>query len=166
MRRVIPVLGFCLATTALPAAAQDWQTVSASRQLHDDEKLVASVRFLSGTIRIFPADNRTLYNAEMRYDAEQFRVLNRFSAGSSYLRIGLDAEGFTGDLELDESSPQNLDLALPMAVPTDLRLTFGVARAELFLMKVKLRPALFPFDSELARVQDFHFVPAPLGRLA
>lgn len=133
MRRLIPLLALLLAAAALPAAAQDWQTVTASRQLHDDEKLIASVNFLSGSVRVFPADNRTLYKAEMRYDAEQFRPLNRFSTGSSYLRIGLDAEDFKGDLDLDEQSPQYLDLALPLAVPTDLRMTFGVAHAELEL---------------------------------
>lgn len=141
MRSVLPLVVVGLAAITVPSAAQDWQTVTTSRQLHGDEKLVASVNFLSGTIRVFPADNRTLYKAEMRYDAEQFRPLNRFSNGSSYLRIGLDAEDFKGDLDLDERSPQYLDLALPLAVPTDLRMTFGVARAELELGGIALSKA-------------------------
>lgn len=132
--RSVPLLAIAgLAAITVPAAAQDWRTVTTSRQLHGEEEFVASVKFLSGTIRVFPADDRTLYKAEMRYDADQFRPLNRFSTGSSYLRIGLDGEDFKGDLDLDELSPQFLDLALPLAIPTDLRLEFGVARADIEL---------------------------------
>ena len=145
MRRVSILAGLCLVGVSGQLVGQDWQTLTTSRQLTGEEKLTATVQFLSGTVRVFPADNRTLYKAEIRYDAEQFRPLNRFRAGSSFsLRVGLDADGFTGDLDLDESSPQYLDLALPLVVPVDLTMELGVARADielggLAISKVEIR---------------------------
>lgn len=133
MRSVFPLAIVGLAAITVPAAAQDWQTVTTSRQLHGEEEFTASVKFLSGTLRVFPADNRTLYKARMRYDAEQFQPINRFNTGSSSLAVGLDANDYKGDLDLDEHSPQFLDLELPLAIPTDLRLEFGVVRADIEL---------------------------------
>jgi hypothetical protein len=133
MRNVLPLVIAGLATITVPAAAQDWQTVTTSRQLHGEEEFTASVKFLSGTLRVFPADNRTLYKAQMRYDAEQFQPINRFSTGSSRLAVGLEADDYKGDLDLDEHSPQFLDLELPLAIPTDLRLEFGVVSADIEL---------------------------------
>ena len=134
IRRASIIAGLCLVGVSGHLVGQDWQTMTASRQLNGEEKLTTTVQFLSGTVRVFPADNRTLYKAQIRYDAEQFSPLNRFRAGSSFsLRVGLDAEGFSGDLDLDESSPQYLDLALPLEVPVDLRMELGVARADIEL---------------------------------
>jgi hypothetical protein len=132
--RTAAIVGLCLVGALGQLRAQDWQTMTTSRQLHGEETLSATVQFLSGTVRVFPADNRTLYKAQMRYDAEQFQPVNRIRPGSSFrLRVGLDTDDFKGDLDLDASSPQYLDVALPLAVTTDLRMELGIARADIEL---------------------------------
>ncbi len=133
MRLPTAIVALAVLVLGTPLVAQDWQTISTSRQFHAEEKLVASVEFLTGSIRIHAADARTLYQAQMRYDADRFRARNRYYPSSNYLRIGLDVEHLGGDIEFDEGSPQYLDLALPLAVPTDLRMEFGAAYAELEL---------------------------------
>ena len=60
MRRASLIAGLCLVGVSGQLVGQDWQTMTASRQLNSEEKLTTTVQFLSGTVRVFPADNRTL----------------------------------------------------------------------------------------------------------
>ncbi len=148
-RRTVITMRSALVAAAIAAvvagdgAAQDWQTYSSSRQFQGESEITTTVQFLAGTMRIRPGSPATLYRATMRYDASRFNVVNRWSSrGASdrpgegveaFLRVGLDAENLKGRLSSGGDSPQYLDVELSPSVPTDLRVRFGMARADIEL---------------------------------
>jgi hypothetical protein len=65
----------------------------------------------------------------------------RYEAAAQELHLGVDADGIDRDLELSDESPQYLRVELAPAVPAELELEFGIARAQLDLGGLSLRRA-------------------------
>jgi hypothetical protein len=125
----------------VPATAQSWRTESLSRQVHGEEQLALEVRFAAGVLRIAPGDPATLYNAELRYDADLFRSEAEYTPADRHLLLGVTLRDRRHDLHWDDELPQYLDLSLSPAVPLALELEFGAAQAEIDLGGLSLMAA-------------------------
>ncbi len=136
MRRLVPCLGLVLvALTTSSVSAQDWRTVTSMRQAAGEDALRVEVQYGAGRLQVAPGSATALYRANLRYDAETVRPLVSYSNG--LLRVGID------DLRVRGRNLKSghLELALSTAVPIDLKLEFGAARAELDLGGLRLRRA-------------------------
>lgn len=128
-----------LALTALAllapslAHAQDWQTVSQSRQHGGEDALRVDVEYAAGTLSLATAGPGELYRMSMRYNADA--LTPRISYDASRLRIGMQDARIRGR----NMRSGALDLKLSPDVPIDLALSFGAAEAELDLGGLRLR---------------------------
>lgn len=134
-----------------PAAAQEWRDFRTARHVGGVEAMEVELLYAGGRLGVSPAEPSVLYDARLRYDAENFlphrewRRVGRtghFRLTTSSAREGVDADHATpsGDAKLDlEDLPRDadvdgrLDLVLNPSVPTDLRLGIGAGRARLEL---------------------------------
>ena len=112
------------------AAAQDWRTVTMSRQLGEPGALAVVVKYGAGHFTIRPTRDGSLYRMRLRYDEEVYQPVADYQAGT--LRLGVEGIGkkirVGGDDERGE-----LELELAHGVPMDLELDFGAVRADLDL---------------------------------
>ena len=116
--------------------AQRWKTVTAARQVTDEDDLRVRVEYGAGVLTIRRGERGELYNAFFHFDEE--RVVPKAEYAHGLLEVGLSTletshSGF-GDWP-DESA---LDLELAPGVPLDLDLNFGAGRAELDLTGLML----------------------------
>jgi hypothetical protein len=124
-----------LGASAPPAAAQDWRTETMSRQLAGQERLEIDLRNAVGTLRVRPANARTLFSMNLSYDAEVFRAVTEFDGE----RATLGLEGRDRDLRIKKGNrTPEMDVRLSPAVPLDLSLDFGAGRAEVDLGGLRL----------------------------
>jgi len=130
------ILGAALvATTSLPAGAQEFRTVSQSRALAGEESLDVQVKYGAGVLSVGPADGGVLYALDLRYDERQFDPMTNFSNG----RLEVGVEGRGRNIDLDDGDDGRLDLKLAPGLPMDLRLEFGAGRATVDLGGLALR---------------------------
>lgn len=123
------------AACATPAAAQDWRTVSTTRQVAGEELLRVEIEYGAGHLEITPGVGNLLYRANVRYDADAFEPVTAYADGR--LKLGLDGRHIRGgDLETGR-----LELQLGPSVPVDLDLEFGAAEADLELGGLRVREA-------------------------
>lgn len=142
LRRVLP-LASAGALLLLPsgAAAQTWQSVSASRRVQGEERLRVEIEFAVGTFRLGPAEGNALYNADILYDAEYFTPRIEYDAQRGRLELGVIPEVESGlDLDYDDTD-QQLTVGLSRSVPTTLELKFGAARADIALGGIPMERA-------------------------
>ena len=120
------------AAVTLPAemAAQDWQTMSASRRVSSNESMDVRVRYGAGRFQIRSGDARTLYKMDLRYDAEHFEPVVDVSRRS--LELGTRTLGNNLNLKGDNDIGE-MEVELSTGVPMDLVLEFGAVRANLDL---------------------------------
>jgi hypothetical protein len=123
------------------STAQSWHTKSLSRQYRGERHLTVSVEFASGSFTLQPTEGSALYRAELRYDEEHFDPVARYETASQELHLGVDADEIDRDFELSDESPQYLHVELSPAVPTELDLEFGIAKAQIDLGGLSLRRA-------------------------
>lgn len=116
----------------LPQAgtAQDWRTVTISRQHSGESDMRVRVRYGAGRLDIRAADPGSLYRMELRYDEETFEPVaeyegDRLELGVRSIRKNINWPG------KKDSGEMNLRLA--RNVPMDLDLEFGAVRADLDL---------------------------------
>lgn len=131
-------LGVMVATTFLISAraeAQDWRTITSTRQSKNEESLNVDVEYGAGRLFITPALNNTLYKATLRYDAKAFKPLTRYQNG--HLRVGIEG----GSIKGRNMKSGRLDLALSTRVPLDLDMKFGAVQANMELGGLKVRSA-------------------------
>lgn len=115
-----------VAAAAAPASAQDWRTVSASRQAADDRPVDTHVSYAAGTLDLRPGGSGQLYQMELRYRDDQFRPLQDFDDGN--LRLGLESRG--RNINLGGSDRGNeMELLLGTGVPMNLDVEFGAGQA-------------------------------------
>jgi len=124
-----------LLAAATPVAAQDWRTVTSTRQLGSENLLRVDVEYGAGKLIVGAAPEGTLYRSKLRYDQRWFEPTTSFNNGR--LRIGVDA----GRIRGRNIEAGLLDLALSPAVPIELELRFGAAEAELELGGLLIRDA-------------------------
>jgi len=118
-----------LGLVALPIEAQDMKTVSQSRSISGESTLDVQITYGAGELIVTPASGGVLYALDLRYDAEQFEPLTRYSAG----RLEVGVEGRGRNIDLDDDDTGRLELRLAPGLPMDLRLEFGAGRAEVDL---------------------------------
>lgn len=129
------VLAASLVATA-PAGAQEWRTLTASREAPGDEQVDARVRFSAGTLDLRPGSGTQLYRMEMRYRDDDFRPIQEYRSGE--LEVGLEARG--RNINLGGSRDGNeLELALGTGTPLDLDIEFGAGRCTMDLGGLRLR---------------------------
>ena len=117
-------------------AAQNWSTVTASRQLADEQEVRVHVKYGAGVLLVRPGDSGALYRMELRYDQDATEPRTRYEDG--LLEIGVDRVGRGINLDRDDESGR-LELALTREVPLYLDLEFGAARADFDLGGLALR---------------------------
>ena len=125
-----------LACTATGLSAQDWSTVTASRQLGDEREIHVHVEYGAGVLNLRPAEPGSLYRMELRYDQDVIEPRTHYADG--ILEIGMDRIGRGIRIGSRDGSGQ-LDLELSREVPLSLELEFGAARAELDLGGLSIR---------------------------
>jgi hypothetical protein len=132
--RLVPVTAVgALLLLPSDAAAQTWQSASASRRVQGEERLRVEVEFAVGTFRLHPTAGNALYQADILYDAEYFEPRIEYDARRGRLDLGVIPEVESGlDLDYDDTD-QHLTVELSRSVPTVLDLKFGAARAEIEL---------------------------------
>lgn len=136
--------------------AQEWMETTSARQVGDVESMRMEVEYAVGHLDVLPAEPGLLYEARMRYDAERFEPVRRFSRedGTAIVDLGLGSRDGEFHLDLDWSRPDlglgrldlegydgdpgRMELRLGRDVPTDLELAVGAAETKLDLGGVPL----------------------------
>lgn len=138
------------------AEAQEWLETTWARQVGDVASMRMSVEYAVGHLDVRPAEAGLLYEAQMRYDAERFEPVRRFSREDGTATVDLELGTGDGELDLDldwsrpdlglgqlnlegfDGEPGRMELRLSRDVPTDLELAVGAAETELDLGGVAL----------------------------
>ena len=138
-RRSLAAAGL-LVLAAAPATAQTWRTLTAQRAVGREDSLRVVVRYGLGRLILRAAEPATLYNVDVRYNADVFRVEKQYDAATHTLRVGADsataerfslsARNFHGGSEGNAKGGE-LKLFLARGVPLDLTLSLGIAQAEI-----------------------------------
>lgn len=132
------VLLFPVACAALPlpALAQTWSTMQASRRVEGESELNVEVKYGTGEFRVEPAPNGQLYSLNLRYDEELFTPVHDFEGNQ--LVVGVEKERGASIFHRGARDGE-LRLALTDRVPMDLDLEFGAVEAEMELGGMRLR---------------------------
>ena len=121
------------------ATAQSLHAYSATRQLHGETRLEATIDFAAGTVRLAPAHESIRYNMKLEYDQDRFQPVSTYSTDGQRVTLGLAK---VGDWELRVPSKKQLgqtaSIALSSAVDLSLDATFGAVDAELELGGLRL----------------------------
>ena len=131
----IPVTAL-LGTLALllaPASldAQDWKTMSVSRQLQGTpDRLDVHVSYGAGRFELAPAGSGLLYSMRLRYDEETEDPVATFEGG--HLRLGV--ENSDRDIRFGKRDDEGeMSVRLAPDVPMSLEIATGAVEAELDL---------------------------------
>ncbi len=130
--RAIATVAALISSFAGTAYAQDYRTVSGSRQQRGETELSATIQFAVGDLHVAPGTAGTLYRYDLVYDADRFDPITRYSAEGHRLRVGVDGRG-RGDMHYRDRPHQRLDLDLSRTTPLSLELTFGAGTADVEL---------------------------------
>ena len=139
MRSVLAGGMLAVAWLAGPAdlGAQRWKTVTAARQVTDEEYLRVKVEYGAGSLTVRRGDDGELYSALFHFDEDWAVPRTDYSRGR--LEVGLSPSE-TGNSEFgDWPDDASLELGLAPGVPMDLDLNFGAGRAELDLTGLAVR---------------------------
>lgn len=133
--------GAMLAVAALAGPAdldaQRWKTVTAARQVTDEEDLRVKVDYGAGVLIVRRGDDGELYNALFHFDENWSVPKTHYANGR--LEVGLSADEI-GDADFDDWPDEaSLELELAGGVPMELELNFGAGQAELDLTGLGLR---------------------------
>jgi hypothetical protein len=115
--------------------AQDWRTVTSSRQVAGESLMQVDVEYAAGELRIGPGTRGTLYRSTLRYDADVFRPKTEYANGR--LHIGIEGNNVRGR----NLKSGLLDLRLAPDVPLELEIAFGAAEANIDLGGLRVRQA-------------------------
>jgi len=130
-----------LAVAALASPAdldgQRWKTVTAARQVTDEEDLRVKVDYGAGVLTVRRGDDGELYNALFHFDENWAVPKTRYANGR--LEVGLSASDNRNSDFGDWPDEASLELELASGVPMDLELNFGAGQAELDLTGLGVR---------------------------
>jgi hypothetical protein len=115
------------------AAAQEWETLNASRRTAGEDLLRVYLEYGAGTLKLAPGTTGTLYRANVKYDARSFTPEVDYANGR--LRFGVS--GGTGRGRNMRAGELNLQLSPD--VPLELELRFGAAEAAIELGGLRVR---------------------------
>jgi len=119
------------ALVALPHAigAQDWRTVTMSRQRSGEDDLRVQVTYGAGRFKVGAADGGLLYRMQLRYDQDVFEPRAEYEGNR--LRLGVESVG--SSIRMGKDRGGEMDLQLARDLPMDLELKFGAVRADVDL---------------------------------
>ena len=112
------------------ASAQDWRTVTMSRQIEDNDEVRVIVDYGVGRFNVTSTDGGVLYRMNLRYDEDRFEPIADFSGDR--LELGVESLGRRWNIGKGDNTGQ-LDLELARGIPMDLEMNFGAVRADLDL---------------------------------
>ncbi len=127
-----------LVATALPAGAQTWRTIDASRQARDTGAIATHIDYAAGKLDVRPATGPALYHATLRYDADQTDPVTRFDSASRVLSLGVHLRSMHISSGNHENDAGSMLAELNSAVPMDLSLDLGAVEADLQLGGLRL----------------------------
>jgi hypothetical protein len=128
----IPFTAVALVSVTASGLAQDYRTVTGSRQRRGESDFRAVVEFAVGDLHIAPGAAGALYRYNLVYDAEHFDPVTSYNPDTRRLRIGVDGQSH-GNIHYRNRTEQRLDLYLSPATPLDLDLTFGAGTGDVEL---------------------------------
>ena len=111
--------------------AQSWKTLTATRQVTNEDHLRVEVRYGAGVLTVRRADEGTLYSALFHFDEELATHRTKYTDGR--LEVGLNAGESRSFNFGDRASDASLELELAPGLPMDLEMDFGAGRAEVDL---------------------------------
>jgi len=126
------VLGVALAAAViLPtvAQAQEWRTVTMSRQLESRDAIDVEIDYGAGYFSVRAIDEGLLYRMNLEYDEEKFEPVAERSG--NLLRLGVETRGRR--ISLGGRNAGSLDLELARGAPMDLEINFGAVQADVDL---------------------------------
>lgn len=109
--------------------AQDWRTVTMSRQLESRDAIDVEIDYGAGHFSVRSIDEGLLYRMNLEYDEEKFEPVAELSG--NHLRLGVETR--SRRIKLGGRSAGSLDLELARGVPMDLEINFGAVQADLDL---------------------------------
>ncbi len=137
MRNLLAVaIGAFLAVGAsTEGTAQNWRTVSMSRQLEGERSVDVSVDYGAGEFTVRPADQSVLYRMQLRYDEDVFAPVHEYERG----RLHLGTETIGRGVRLGKRDDSGaLELFLSTGVSMDLDMDFGAVKADIDLGGMRL----------------------------
>lgn len=155
---------FALLALAWPAAAsaQDWQLLEARRPARDTAPVHVRLAYGAGTLRVRPADDATLYDVQLRYDASRVDPTVEWRPESRTLRVQTRLES----MRLPAGDGASLTLGLSRHAPLDLNVQLGAVSAELDLSGLKVRSLDFSSGASDATVRFDTAATTPLDRVS
>ena len=117
--------------------AQRWKTLTAARQVTDEDNLRVKVQYGAGVLTVRRGEDGELYNALFHFDEDWAIPKTEYAGGT--LEVGLSASETRNSDFGDWPDEASLELKLAPGVPMDLDLDFGAGRAELDLTGLAIR---------------------------
>ncbi|MBT3327157.1 MAG: hypothetical protein HN396_13030 [Gemmatimonadales bacterium] len=130
MRKALVAAVTAVLVASTSASAQDWRTVTMSRQIEDNDEVRVIVDYGVGRFNVTSTDGGVLYRMNLRYDEGRFEPIADFSGDR--LELGVASIGRRWNIGKGGNTGQ-LDLELARGIPMDLELNFGAVRADLDL---------------------------------
>lgn len=156
--RTLTIIGAVVATSAAPAAAQTWRTLTMSRPMHGESTLTVDVQYGAGRFHLSPGSSRALYRVEMSYDEERFAPVREYDADAAVVRLGMRSRGGSGvrvsvgDRRRDRQ-PATFDLTLTPDVPLNLNLELGAVEADVELGGLAIRRVTYRTGASQSNVR-------------
>ncbi len=121
---------------SLPAQAQRWRTIDASRQLFDTGAVAVRLEYSAGRLDLKPAVKGMLYSYTMMYDTDRSDPVSRFDMASRTLAIGVRSRGlkFSGS----DKDAGSMHAELSDRVPMELAIKLGAVEGDLQLGGLRL----------------------------
>lgn len=130
MRRTLLFLAIVALAAPSTGAAQNWRTLTASREADGQRHLDVKIKYGAGTFTVRPATGGLLYRMHLRYDDDEFKPQVEFDG--RVLRLGVEQVGHSVRFSNDKSGGE-MNVGLAPDVPMDVDLEFGAVRANLDL---------------------------------
>ena len=117
-----------------PLLAQDYRTVTLSKQYRGQDSLQAEIEFAAGVLKVRPGSPGSLYRMELSYDPERFAPLSKVDSTGTDLRLGIKSSGQAGiSVGLKNDRPQDGLIELNPRTILSLDVSLGATEADLDL---------------------------------
>ncbi len=128
------IAAFVLVT--LPAQAQRWRTIDASRQLIDTGAVFVRLEYGAGRLDLKPAAKGMLYSYTMKYDTDHSDPVSRFDPASRTLAIGVRSRRMK--VSSGDKDAGSMRAELSDRVPMELAIELGAVEGDLQLGGLRL----------------------------
>ena len=125
-----------LVVAALPAQAQRWRTIEASRQLSDTSAVSVRLEYGAGRLDLKPAAKGMLYSYTMKYDTDHSDPVSRFDLASRTLALGVRSRGMK--FSNGDKDAGSMHAELSDRVPMELAIELGAVEGDLQLGGLRL----------------------------